>query len=78
MTHYLNDQELLQEAKDMIFTTGLYPCQLAEQRAMLLDHLTWILPLAKGYAWIKPVGRNQEIVDNAEKFLDAAKGGANV
>ena len=35
----------------------------------LRDHLTWVLPLAKGYAAAHPVGRNAEIVANAEAAL---------
>jgi hypothetical protein len=45
--------------------------QLAESRERLaeaLDHLRWLIPMAKGYAQTNPVGSNLAMVNNAESF----------
>jgi hypothetical protein len=42
--------------------------------AELEDHLRAILPMAKGYAAHNPVGRNQEMISNAESALQQEAG----
>jgi hypothetical protein len=47
----------------------------AEERAgVLADHLTWVLPMAKGYAYANRVGRNAEKIADAESALSLPQG----
>ena len=45
--------------------------QAGQDRAVgeLREALTWILPMAKGYAHEHPVGRNASLVQHAEELL---------
>lgn len=50
---------------------AMYEKAEAELAALrpVADHLRWILPMAKAYAAAFPVGRNQDMVDNAQDAL---------
>ena len=43
--------------------------QAADRIAELKRHLITVLPMAKGYAAQNPVGRNQEMIRNAEEAI---------
>ncbi len=41
-----------------------------------LDHIGYILPMAKGYATDHPVGNNSAIVAGTDEFLEAIRAAA--
>lgn len=40
------------------------------QQALAIDHLRWLLPMAKAYAREHPVGRNQALIDEVVTLFD--------
>lgn len=54
--------------------TELERLKAEAESAALRNHLIALIPMAKGYAAHNPVGRNDEMVSNAQKAIDAAIG----
>jgi len=67
------DEWLFMIADDRYTKTGKIQ-QALETIKQAMDKLTYILPMAKGYAAEHPVGNNQEKVNGANEFVNEWEG----
>ena len=66
---YCNTEHPLDQIADPHYCIA----RLNERVEEIEEALEWVIPMAKGYASEHPVGRNQEIVNEAEAKLKGGK-----
>jgi hypothetical protein len=68
-TDCLYEESYIEDIIEMYKEMDTHSAHLVERNKKLMLHLSVVLPMAKGYVHTHDVGRNREMVSNAEDYL---------